>query len=777
MARTGIVNLNAVHYSYSLWQQGAAPVLTASHYPFHLLMTLALLVLCACGDSQNRGVIQGEALPQSALIKRQEQQLSAMTSQRAVSIGEKPESRILFGDLHVHTTFSPDAFIMSAPIMGGGGLRSPADACDYARYCSALDFWSINDHAEGITPRLWEETRKSIRECNDRASDPENPDLVAFLGWEWSQVSENRAQHYGHKNVIFRETADNSVPSRPIASPREQLGRAPMGKTAQLLLALADFENREFYYSIQRYYDEIAATPVCPSDINTRDLPTGCLELAADPRTLFTKLDQWGFDSIVIPHGTSWGINTPPLTSLDKQLNRQQHDPARQILFEIFSGHGNSEQYRDWRAIEQRVDGSLTCSAPSDNYLPCCWRAGEIIQERCAGAGLDKNTCESRAAQARQNFVDAGISGHLTIPGQEVTDWLNCGNCIDCFLGPMDHRPAASGQYALTRTNMDAQDDPLNFRFGFIGSTDNHRAMPGSGFKQVQRRLTTETFGASSERTTRLQRRDTLGPVPYSIPLDRTGVGLLNLRNMERQNSFWLSGGLAAVHSAARNRDAIWQGMMEREVYGTTGDRILLWFDLLLDDTRVPMGGAATATASPRFRVSAVGDFKQLPGCPQFAKNALGAERLQRLCGGECYNPSDERRRIQRIEVIRIKPQIGSDEPVGNLIQDPWMVLPCPDDPLGCTVEFEDKEFPGSQGNTVYYVRAIQEEAEMINAGNLRCEYSEQGECITVNPCYGDYRTSKEDDCLYPAAQRAWSSPIFVSYEPLTEQRGETVKP
>ena len=197
MAYTGIVNPKAVHYSFCFWQQGPAPVLTVSHYPLHLVMTLAVILLCACGESQNRGVIQGEALPQTALIKRQEQQLAAIASQRTVSLSERPESRILFGDLHVHTTFSPDAFIMSAPIMGGGGLRSPADACDYARYCSALDFWSINDHAEGITPRLWDETRKSIRECNDRASDPDNPDLVAFLGWEWSQVSENRAQHYG----------------------------------------------------------------------------------------------------------------------------------------------------------------------------------------------------------------------------------------------------------------------------------------------------------------------------------------------------------------------------------------------------------------------------------------------------------------------------------------------------------------------------------------------------------------------------------------------------
>jgi hypothetical protein len=53
----------------------------------------------------------------------------------------------------------------------------------------------------------------------------------------------------------------------------------------------------------------------------------------------------------------------------------------------------------------------------------------------------------------------------------------------------------------------------------------------------------------------------------------------------------------------------------------------------------------------------------------------------------------------------------------------------------------------------------------MINAANVRCEYDESGACIAVNPCYGDYRTSREDDCLAPAEQRAWSSPIFVAHD------------
>ncbi len=718
-----------------------------------LLLAVAASLL-ACGEPQGRGVIEGPTVPTEVVAEKETRQQEAVRTDA---------NQILFGDLHVHTTFSPDAFIMSVPLMGGGGLHPPADACDFARYCSSLDFWSINDHAEGITPRRWAETRQSIRECNERSGDPANPDLVSFLGWEWSQVDTEPGKHYGHKNVIFLDTEDDKVPTRAIAAPRAQLAVAPMGRAAQLMMSLIDFENREFYWGIQGYYDEVAETPVCPKGLDTRDLPDDCLEIADDPRELFTKLDQWGYDSIVIPHGNAWGMNTPATTSFDKQLNRAQHDPDRQILFEVYSGHGNSEEYRGWRASKIAEDGSLYCPEPSPGYLPCCWRAGEIIQERCTAAGESKQECDYRAEEARQNFVDAGNSGHLTIPGQQVTDWLNCGNCPDCFNEPMDHRPAATAQYALAITGFEQPDDPLNFRYGFIGSSDNHRSRGGSGYKEVKRKLMTEAFGPTSERMASRAGGDGREPLPYSVPLDVGGVGLVNLRNMERQNSYFLTGGLVATHSRGRDRGAIWDSFKRREVYATSGDRILLWFDLLTDEGREPMGAEVSSSDNPRFRVAASGAFRQKPGCPEHAFSGLGAERLEFLCGGECYNPSEERLRIERIEVVRIRPQVTPGESVDDLIEDPWRVFECDGDPLGCEVEFEDEDFVSGGRNSIYYARAIQETTTMINADNVRCEYDEQGQCVAVDPCYGDYRTPEDDDCLAPAQQRAWSSPIYVN--------------
>jgi hypothetical protein len=79
-------------------------------------------------------------------------------------------------------------------------------------------------------------------------------------------------------------------------------------------------------------------------------------------------------------------------------------------------------------------------------------------------------------------------------------------------------------------------------------------------------------------------------------------------------------------------------------------------------------------------------------------------------------------------------------------------------------VELSDPEFESSARDAVYYVRAIQEPSQAVNAGNLRCERDAEGECVRVRPCYGGYRTPESDDCLGEVEERAWSSPIFVDH-------------
>ncbi len=196
------------------------------------------------GRMETPGTIARKPLPEDWIAGERSAQERA-----ARAIGAETQKEILFGDLHVHTTYSMDAFLMSLPLMQGEGTHPPADACDFARYCAELDFISLNDHAESLTPKMWSEIKDSIRQCNAVAGNPDSPDLVAFLGWEWTQMADAPQNHYGHKNVVLRDTEEDRTPARPIAA----LGngyramRDPRGNLPLFALSVRDFANRQRY--------------------------------------------------------------------------------------------------------------------------------------------------------------------------------------------------------------------------------------------------------------------------------------------------------------------------------------------------------------------------------------------------------------------------------------------------------------------------------------------------------------------------------------------------
>jgi len=694
-------------------------------------------------------------------------------------VSQKPSAKkILFGDLHVHTTFSFDALLLNLPIANGEGTHPVADACNFARFCSNLDFFAVTDHAEWLTKREWKDSLDSIQNCARVSDDLDEPPLVPFLGWEWTQASVNKDTHYGHKNIIIRGTDKEEVPSMPISTTSGAFNSFAFGSTTLVTAAavLLDFPNRKHYLD-WRFKSLVAkASKDCKQgeELNSN---SDCYEKAETSSELFRKLEQLNLDTLVIPHGSAWGNVTPPLTSWDLQLKPNAHNASLNKLLEIYSGHGNSEEYRPWAPMEVQNDETLLCNQPSQNYVPDCFQAGEIIRERCRVSAGSNEECNKRAIEARQIFVSSNPLGLLTVPGYDPMEWKDSGQCKDCFLPAFDYRPKMSAQYALALTDFSTE-EPLRFRYGFIGSSDNHQARPGTGYKENIRKLNTESRVDMESETGRnfmnprlsdpklpLAQKLDLGPDSelgcYGIQCSKITLPVQS----ERASSFLYTGGLVAAHVESRNREEIWGALSSREVYATSGERILLWFDLVNhpDGSTVPMGAETEMSSSPKFQVKALGAQKQLPGCSTIDNENLSSEVLERLCRGECFNPSDERKNISRIEVIRIRPQVYEGEPINALIEDPWRTFECEPSQEGCQVEFIDEQFEGSSREIVYYVRAVQEPTEAINASGLDCELDQNGRCIKVNLC-GDSNGKGTGDCLSLTEERAWSSPIFVKF-------------
>jgi hypothetical protein len=674
-------------------------------------------------------------------------------ARQAASAGPD-QTQIYFGDLHVHTSYSMDAAMFGTPMSKGSGYFSPADACDYARFCSAVDFWSINDHAEGLTPEQWANTKESIRQCNAVGGATEEPDTVAFLGWEWSQLGDTPAGHYGHKNVIFRDTAEDLVPRRPISSQDKlyrQMANLPSVVRGLGLLAAGN-TRLAAYGSFAAHMQGLNETPDCEAGENTRSLPVNCYEKAETPAELFAKLDQWGFDALVIPHGLAWG--TTNLTGADFNNQLQQHNPGYQRLIEVYSGHGNSEIYRDIDRGTTVGAAEPYCPEPQSAFVPCCQQAGQIIRRRCDDPVSE--ACTIRVAQAIDSYLAADNGtplnpAKLTIPDASLEDWGRCDQLIDTFMPAFNYQEKQSAQYILSLG--DSTEGKPRARLGIIASSDTHSARAGNGYKEHDRFDITDTKDSEGRKPLPAEK------MAEALPAEEVSF-ISALSATDRADGFYYTGGLVATHSPSRKRSDLFDALQRREVYGTSGPRIMLWFDMRDGSGSLhPMGSEVDSAANPVFSVKAIGSRVQLPGCPDLAHQALGEQRLQRLCRGECFNPSDERYLIESIEVVKILPRQSASESTADLIQDPWMVFECPPSQEGCEVGFSDENFAAGGREALYYVRAIQQATDTINGDPFGCDRDARGDCTAVNYCVGK---SRADDCLAPAKHRAWSSPIFL---------------
>ena len=160
---------------------------------------------------------------------------------------------------------------------------------------------------------------------------------------------------------------------------------------------------------------------------------------------------------------------------------------------------------------------------------------------------------------------------------------------------------------ALKRGLLIEQQTGVNpYRFGVVGSTDSHTSLATADDNNFFGKHT--GVEPNPGRAT-----DTFAP---GVPLDRVG----------RMNWQTLASGYAAVWATSNTRAAIWDALMRREVYGTTGPRITVrvfgGWDFTASDLNgdwvktgysrgVPMGGELKGGAkrgAPSFIVSALKD-------------------------------------------------------------------------------------------------------------------------------------------------------------------------
>ena len=273
----------------------------------------------AYGDLVVAGTPTPERIPVAAIDTLDSSQLET-----AHSLNVFEPKQILFGDLHVHSSFSVDAFQLTLPSAGGEGIHPVADACDFARYCSTSTSGRSTITPRTLTPpSAGERPTTPSAECDALAGDPTNPDSrhLPRLGVDPDRRS-TPDNHYGHKNVDpSRHREDELDPDapdrrRPASGRSRDLTRRGASGPPSPRPGSPDRQHRRArprHHGPAASRSSGARAPMPGRRPRPRTARSTAAEAAANPRRALREARRLGprIASTVIPHGTAWGIYTP----------------------------------------------------------------------------------------------------------------------------------------------------------------------------------------------------------------------------------------------------------------------------------------------------------------------------------------------------------------------------------------------------------------------------------------------------------------------------------
>lgn len=629
-----------------------------------------------------------------------------------------PTKRALFGDLHVHTSYSFDSYVSSQRNDPWGAYRyakgepitlADADAGQTikAQIQRPLDFTAVTDHAEFLGP---------INLCT---ADP------GTLAYWFPACIGTRSEYFPIQLLAANYWANLGVAD----------DAAVKSESFVCKLGDCDAGHRRAWQGIQRaaeeHYDrsancefttfigyeytdapnlanlhrnvifrnaEVTDTAISTYDTGSHNVP----ELWRQLRSQCLDNDN-ACDVLAIPHNPnlSRGLMFPDPASVEEAENRLaleplvelvQHKAASECRFDRLLGRGVATE-------DELCDFE---QAQADNLGMLGTVFGEIRTEDAAAVSIDDF--------GRRNMVRNVLKDGLAL---EAKSGIN------------------------------------PFKLGFIGSTDTHSATPGG-----------------AEETN------------YVGHLGRRDSEYRNLQDHFYDNP----GGLAVVYAEENSRDAIFAAMRRREAYATSGTRPQVRFfaaaDLpenlcqapdMLDQAYaagVPMGGELSAPPqSPVFLVNASKD----PGTPQFPGTDL--QRLQVIKGWL----DDEGNTHERVYDVA-----GSADNGAGV--DPQSCAPTGAGHRQLCTQWRDPDYDASQRAFYYVrvlenpsCRWSTRQCQSAGVNPFASNCSEQAQAATAElQDAGAIGEIFERCCLDPVTQpfytptiqeRAWTSPIWLNPE------------
>jgi hypothetical protein len=176
-----------------------------------LVLICILMIIAGCGSDVPPGKVEGAPRSSESIYN---QDLKFLQTKSKLFQNQSDSSQILFGDLHVHTTYSFDAYAF-------GTVATPADAYRYAKgeairhpggfdvkLRQPLDFYAVTDHAMFLG---------AAKEAADTSTELSKYDFAEVLH------NINAPDNMGMTSIPQRDLGRVSVPLAP-RPPRQSDG-------------------------------------------------------------------------------------------------------------------------------------------------------------------------------------------------------------------------------------------------------------------------------------------------------------------------------------------------------------------------------------------------------------------------------------------------------------------------------------------------------------------------------------------------------------------------